>query len=69
MFVGRKRELKLLEDLYRSKKFEMLIMHGRRRVGKSFLLAHFASLHEKDTVFFTADKGSELIMFVIFVRN
>ena len=59
MFVGRKRELKLLEDLYQSKKFEMLIMHGRRRVGKSFLLAHFASLHEKDTVFFTADKGSE----------
>ena len=59
MFVGRKRELKLLEDLYRSKKFEMLIMHGRRRVGKSFLLAHFASLYEKDTVFFTADKGSE----------
>ena len=44
MFVGRKRELKLLEDLYQSKKFEMLIMHGRRRVGKSFLLAHFASL-------------------------
>lgn len=58
-FVGRKKELKLLEDLYRSKKFEMLIMHGRRRVGKSFLLAHFASLHLKDTVFFTADKGSE----------
>ena len=59
MFVGRKKELKLLEDLYNSKKFEMLIMHGRRRVGKSFLLAHFAALHEKDTVFFTADKGSE----------
>lgn len=59
MFVGRKKELKLLEDLYNSKKFEMLIMHGRRRVGKSFLLAQFAALHEKDTVFFTADKGSE----------
>lgn len=58
-FVGRKSELKLLDDLYKSKKFEMLIMHGRRRVGKSFLLAHFASLHSKDTVFFTADKGSE----------
>ena len=56
MFVGRKRELKLLEDLYQSKKFEMLIMHGRRRVGKSFLLAHLT-------------KGAKLIMFVIFVRN
>lgn len=59
MFLGRKKELKLLEDLYNSQKFEMLIMHGRRRVGKSFLLAHFASKHHKDTIFFTADKGSE----------
>ena len=59
MFIGRKKELKFLEDLYESKKFEMLIMHGRRRVGKSFLLAHFASRHNQDTVFFTADKGSE----------
>ena len=37
----------------------MLIMHGRRRVGKSFLWAHFASNHNQDTVFFTADKGRE----------
>lgn len=59
MFIGRKKELKFLEDLYTSKKFEMLIMHGRRRVGKSFLLAHFATHHNQDTVFFTADKGSE----------
>ncbi|MBR2090290.1 MAG: ATP-binding protein [Fibrobacter sp.] len=59
MFVGRKKELHFLEDLCTSKKFEMLIMHGRRRVGKSFLLAHFASNHNQDTVFFTADKGSE----------
>ena len=59
MFIGRKKELQFLEDLCASKKFEMLIMHGRRRVGKSFLLAHFASRHNQDTVFFTADKGSE----------
>lgn len=59
MFVGRQKELALLENLSASKKFEMLILHGRRRVGKSYLLAHFASLHEKNTVFFTADKGSE----------
>ncbi len=59
MFIGRKKELQFLENLCASKKFEMLIMHGRRRVGKSFLLAHFASRHNQDTVFFTADKGSE----------
>lgn len=58
-FVGRNPELALLEKLYNSKKFEMLIMHGRRRVGKSYLLGHFAKLHRKNTVYFTGDKSSE----------
>lgn len=58
-FVGRNPELALLEKLYNSKKFEMLIMHGRRRVGKSYLLGHFAKLHQKNTVYFTGDKSSE----------
>lgn len=58
-FVGRNHELAFLENLYNSKKFEMLIMHGRRRVGKSYLLGHFAKLHRKNTVYFTGDKSSE----------
>ena len=58
-FVGRKKEIDFLEDLYNSPKFEMLILHGRRRVGKSYLLGHFASIHEENTVYFTADKSSE----------
>lgn len=58
-FVGRNHEMALLEKLYNSKKFEMLIMHGRRRVGKSYLLGHFAKLHQKNTVYFTGDKSSE----------
>ena len=58
-FVGRKRELKLLEDLYDSNKFEMLVLHGRRRIGKTYLLAHFTSLHEGSVIFFSADKSSE----------
>ena len=59
MFIGRQKELRFLESLQSSKKFEMLIIHGRRRVGKSFLLAHFASRHKQNSIFFTADKGSE----------
>ena len=58
-FVGRTRELALLEKLYESGKFEMLIMHGRRRVGKSYLLGHFASLHPENIVYFIGDKSSE----------
>ena len=58
-FIGRQKELNLLESLYLSKKFEMLILHGRRRVGKSYLLSHFANLHSKNVVYFTGDKSSE----------
>ena len=59
LFIGRNAELTFLEKLYNSNKFEMLIMHGRRRVGKSYLLGHFAGLHQKNTVYFTGDKSSE----------
>lgn len=59
LFIGRQKELNLLESLYLSKKFEMLILHGRRRVGKSYLLSHFANLHSKNVVYFTGDKSSE----------
>ena len=59
MFVGREKELLLLESLYDSNRFEMLVVHGRRRVGKSFLLSHFANRHRGNTIFFTADKSSE----------
>ena len=36
--IGRKEELKRLENLYQSDKFEFLIMYGRRRVGKTTIL-------------------------------
>ncbi len=58
-FIGREKEFKFLESLYKSNKFEMLILHGRRRVGKSFLLSHFARIHRENAVYFTADKSSE----------
>ena len=58
IFIGRKKELKLLEELYNSQKFEMLILHGRR-IGKSYLLNHFSKKYQNNTVFFTADKSAE----------
>lgn len=42
-FIGRKRELATLERLYETDGFQMLVMYGRRRVGKSTLLQHFAA--------------------------
>ena len=42
MFVGRKYELKLLNDAYRSRKDELVVLYGRRRIGKSSLVKRFA---------------------------
>lgn len=41
MFVGRRKELALLEDAYRSTKSELVVIYGRRRIGKSSLVNHF----------------------------
>ena len=34
MFIGRERELAMLNKLYASDKFEFVVIYGRRRVGK-----------------------------------
>lgn len=41
MLIGRKKELSFLNELYNSDKFEFLILHGKRRIGKSYLLTNF----------------------------
>jgi len=38
MFLGREKELVMLEKYYHSNKFEFGVIHGRRRVGKTTLL-------------------------------
>ncbi len=38
IIIGRKNELEILERVYTSHKSEFLIMYGRRRVGKTFLI-------------------------------
>ena len=40
-FIGRKRELARLNAAWTSGKFELVVLYGRRRVGKSCLLKHF----------------------------
>lgn len=41
-FIGRERELKLLKDLLRQKKASLVVIKGRRRIGKSRLVEEFA---------------------------
>ena len=41
MFVGRKQELQFLEDQYRGKGGRLVVLYGRRRVGKTGTLREF----------------------------
>ena len=45
MFIGRERELKELNDRFNSGRFEMGIIYGARRIGKTSILKHFIKIH------------------------
>jgi hypothetical protein len=69
MFVNRKDELRLLKELYDSRKKEVLILYGRRRAGKTELIKQFikgnwtksrfrcSNLRFEEAIYFLADKG------------
>jgi AAA+ ATPase superfamily predicted ATPase len=52
VFVGRQKELATLEARYANNKFEMVVIYGRRRVGKTTLINRF--IEDKDAIFFSA---------------
>ena len=56
MFIGRKKELDSLEIQLKSNRFEMAIIYGRRRIGKTTLIKEF--IKSKRSIFFTATQTS-----------
>jgi AAA+ ATPase superfamily predicted ATPase len=52
MFIGRERELRVLNDRYESGEFEFVAVYGRRRVGKTTLITEFCK--DKKTILFPA---------------
>lgn len=55
-FIGRERELRTLEQLYETGTFQMPVIYGRRRVGKTSLINKF--VEGKPAVVFTARESS-----------
>jgi len=41
IFIDRGKELKVLEEAYNSGRKELIIIYGRRRIGKTFLISFF----------------------------
>lgn len=54
MFIGRRKELDAIQSLYDKDGFGMMVIYGRRRIGKSTLINEF--IKNKNAIFYTATK-------------
>lgn len=41
VFIGREQELAVLDRLWQSERAELMILYGRRRMGKTALIGHW----------------------------
>lgn len=57
MFIGREQELKFLNESYNSNHAEMVVVYGRRRVGKTELITKFCE--EKPNIFYASKECSD----------
>lgn len=57
MFIGRDKELDALDRLYKSDKFEFVVIYGRHRVGKTALINHF--IDDKKAIYFMGVESNE----------
>lgn len=55
-FIGREKELEHLRNLYQQQRFQLFVLYGRRRVGKTTLLNEFC--RDKDSIFYSAEQSS-----------
>ncbi len=67
MFVGRKRELAILNKLFDTDKFEFVVVYGRRRVGKTALINEF--IGNRQAIYFTGIDSTEKQNLENFSRN
>jgi len=59
MFVDRKNEIDLLNKIYEKEKAELILLYGRRRVGKTRLLKEF--IKDKNSYYFIADISADIL--------
>ena len=59
-FVGRREELALLDSLWSSPHASLLILYGRRRVGKTRLLTHWLKSENRHGMYWVAEPTSAL---------
>lgn len=67
MFVGRETELNTLEKLYKKNGFQLVVLYGRRRIGKTTLINKF--IMNKPNIFFVAQEANDFMNLEILSRK
>ena len=67
MFVGREQEFRFLQECYESDKAELIMIYGRRRIGKTELLKQFSK--DKQAVFFSCTECTDKEQLVRFSKS
>ena len=57
MFIGREKELSEFDALYRQDRFQLFVLYGRRRVGKTTFLREFCK--DKPCIFYSAEQSND----------
>lgn len=58
-FIGRKNELQKLTEVFGKRANQLVILYGRRRVGKSFLVKHFATQKRIRHIYYSGTKATQ----------
>ncbi len=66
MFLGREKELESLEKIYKKKSFQMVVVYGRRRIGKTSLLNEF--IKNKNSLYLPAEEVNDSLNLKKFSR-
>lgn len=64
MFIGRKQELIFFEEKYQSSSAELVVLYGRRRIGKTELLREFSK--NKKCIFYSCRECSDKMQLQLF---
>ncbi|MCM1468772.1 MAG: ATP-binding protein [Alistipes sp.] len=67
MFIGRETELRFLNDKYKEKKGQLIVLYGRRRVGKTETLREFCK--GKRHIFFSCTQSTDRVQLAKFSRQ
>lgn len=67
MFIGRETELKFLQDKYNEKKGQLIVLYGRRRVGKTETLREFCK--NKPHIFFSCTQSTDRVQLAKFSKQ